>query len=96
MQVHCTDDPEQANYHVRDNAAKHGMSGAEVGEIYPKPSLDLTFRQNMSYVELNPVACHVFPGFDIEVPKLDISNVIGVDRMPVLRFARARIRIDFS
>jgi hypothetical protein len=71
QQVHCTDDPAKANYHVRDEVAEHGMSGAEVDAIYPKPTRELMFRQNMSFVEPNPVAYHEYPGFEIEIPKLD-------------------------
>jgi FtsP/CotA-like multicopper oxidase with cupredoxin domain len=71
QQVHCTDDPAKANYHVRDEVAEHGMSGAEVDAIYPKPTRELMFRQNMSFVEPNPAAYHEYPGFEIEIPKLD-------------------------
>jgi len=70
QQVHCTDDPSRTNYRVRDKAAEHGMSGAEVDAIYPKPSLDLMYRQNLSFVDPNELGYQSYPGFELVVPKL--------------------------
>ncbi len=70
QQVRCFADASEANYRVRDVVAEHAMSGAEVDAIYPKPSADLMYRQNLTYVEPNELGAHEFPGFEIETPEL--------------------------
>lgn len=69
--VHCSNDAALANYHPRTRAATFEMSGEEVDAIYPKPSLELMYRQNLSFVDSNTLGGQVFPGFDFPVPKLD-------------------------
>jgi FtsP/CotA-like multicopper oxidase with cupredoxin domain len=71
QQVHCTDDPSKTNYRVRDSAAEHGMSGKEVDAIYPKPSPEIMYRQNLSFVDPNELGYQVFPGFELEIPEID-------------------------
>jgi hypothetical protein len=35
------------------------------------PSLDLMYRQNLTFVDPNPELGQTFPGFEIEVPRLE-------------------------
>jgi hypothetical protein len=71
QEVVCTADPEQTNYRTRQKVASHEMSSQEVDKIYPKPSLELMYRQNMTFVDPNTVAPYEFPGFEFTVPKPD-------------------------
>jgi len=64
----CTDDPARADWNPRRRAASHGMSGPEVDAIYPPPSLELMYRQSMSFVDPSPHTGQVYPGFELEVP----------------------------
>jgi hypothetical protein len=69
--IECTDNPADVNYHTRDKVASHAMSGKEVDAIYPKPSLELMYRQNLSFIDPNEIGYQVYPGFELEIPKLD-------------------------
>ena len=71
QQVRCSDDPAMANYRVRESTSEHGMTGREVDAIYPKPSRELMYRQNLSFVELNEIGPFEYPGFELEIPELD-------------------------
>ena len=71
QEVLCTEEPAEANYHVRDKVAAHSMSGAEVDAIYPKPTLETMYLQSMSFVDPNHTGHQVFPGFELTVPTLD-------------------------
>jgi hypothetical protein len=46
------------------------MSAADVSAIYPAPSLDLMYRQSLSFVDASPELGQEFPGFPLEVPRL--------------------------
>ncbi len=61
---------EGANYKPRARAASHAMSADEVNAIYPPPSLELMYRQSMSFVDSSPDLGQVFPGFPLEVPRI--------------------------
>jgi hypothetical protein len=61
---------EEANYRPRARAASYAMSGAEVNAIYPPPSLELMYRQNMRFVDSNPDTGQTFPGFEIVMPTI--------------------------
>jgi hypothetical protein len=61
---------EDANARPRARVASPTMSAEEVSAIYPPPSLDLMYRQSLRFVDSNPELGQVFPGFDLEVPKL--------------------------
>jgi hypothetical protein len=61
---------EQANYNPREQVAAHAMSADEVTRIYPRPSLELMYRQNMSFVDAHPELGQVFPGFELEIPRI--------------------------
>lgn len=69
--IECVDDPKKANYRPRERASSHAMSGPEVDAIYPRPSLELMYRQNLSFVDPSHLGGYEFPGFEIEVPKLE-------------------------
>lgn len=71
QQIHCSDDPAVANYHSRDQVAEHAMSAAEVDAIYPRPSLELMYRQNLCFLDPNETGYFEYPGFELAVPKLD-------------------------
>jgi FtsP/CotA-like multicopper oxidase with cupredoxin domain len=61
---------EDANARPRSRVASSTMSAGEVNAIYPPPSLELMYRQNMRFVDSNPELGQVYPGFDVEAPKL--------------------------
>lgn len=69
--VECTNDARRVNYHPRHRAASHSMSAAEVDAIYPKPSLEVMYRQNIQFVDPSDVGGYEFPGFAVDVPQLD-------------------------
>jgi hypothetical protein len=69
QEIECTDDPARVNYKVRDRVASHSMSGPEVDAIYPKPSLEVMYRQNLTFVDPNKLGFQEFPGFELEIPK---------------------------
>lgn len=69
--VECTDRPEDANYNPRRAVASAEMPAHEVDAIYPRPSRELMYRQNMSFVDPNEIGYQVYPGFDLEMPQLD-------------------------
>jgi hypothetical protein len=59
-----------ANYRTRTRVTSHTMSADDVSAIYPPPSLDVMYRQSMSFVDSHPDLGQVFPGFTLEVPRL--------------------------
>jgi hypothetical protein len=71
--IECSDDPARANFRPRTRTASHTMTGAAVDAIYPRPSLELMYRQNMSFVDLSQVGGQEYPGFDFPVPRLEES-----------------------
>jgi FtsP/CotA-like multicopper oxidase with cupredoxin domain len=70
QEVECTDDASRVNYNTREKSASHSMSSAEVDAIYPRPSLELMYTQNLSFVDPNEMGYQDFPGFELQVPKL--------------------------
>jgi hypothetical protein len=69
--VECLDRPEEANYRPRARVASHAMPAGEVDAIYPRPTPELMYRQNLSFVDPNEVGRQVYPGFTLDVPKLE-------------------------
>lgn len=69
--VECADDAAKANYRPRARVASFAMQGKEVDAIYPKPSLELMYRQNLTFVDPSPLGKQSFPGFELPVPKID-------------------------
>jgi FtsP/CotA-like multicopper oxidase with cupredoxin domain len=70
QQVECVASAASCNANPRDRVAAHGMTDGEVTAIYPRPSIEIAYRQGLSFVDPNPTTGQVFPGFDLEVPKL--------------------------
>lgn len=68
--VECHDDPSLVNYKTREFSAEHNMSGEDVSKIYPPPSMELMYRQNLSFIEPSELGYHEFPGFELPIPKL--------------------------
>jgi FtsP/CotA-like multicopper oxidase with cupredoxin domain len=68
--VACVDRAEDANYNPRTKVASHDMKASEVDEIYPRPSLELMYKQNMTFIDPNEVGYQVYPGFELEMPYL--------------------------
>ena len=70
QEVQCSTEAAQADYRPRQNVADSRMSGAEVDAIYPKPSLELMYRQSLSFVDPNQLGYQVYPGFELDMPRL--------------------------
>ena len=62
---------EDANYRARARGATHAMPADEVNAIYPPPTADVMYRQNLSFVDSSPELGQVFPGFPLDVPTLE-------------------------
>jgi hypothetical protein len=71
QEVECTDDASRVNYRTRTEVASASMPSDAVDAIYPKPSLDLMYRQNLSFVDMYDGKPFEYPGFEFEVPKLE-------------------------
>ena len=69
--IECVDRAEDANYNPRGRVATHEMPASAVDEIYPRPSLELMYKQNLSFIDPNELGYQVYPGFEFEVPRLD-------------------------
>ena len=69
--VECTDDPSRVNYRTRTKVAQSSMSAKEVNAIYPVPSRELMYMQNMTFVDTNEIGGQEYPGFPITPPKLE-------------------------
>ncbi len=61
---------EDANYNPRERVASHEMSLEEATRVYPRPSMELMYRQSLSFIDANPDLGQTFPGFDLEIPTL--------------------------
>ena len=70
QEVECGTDASVCNATPRQRVATHDMTDDEVSAIYPRPSLEVAYRQGLSFVDPNPETGQEFPGFEIEVPKL--------------------------
>jgi len=71
QEVECVADPAACNANPRERVASHGMADDEVSAIYPRPSLELAYRQGLSFVDPNPSTGQAFPGFELEFPTLE-------------------------
>lgn len=69
--VECTDNAADVNYQTRGEVSSHAMSGAEVDAIYPKPSLELMYLQNLAFIDPSELGYQEYPGFELEIPSLD-------------------------
>jgi hypothetical protein len=71
QEVECTDDTSRVNYGTRRKVASPSMPAEAVDAIYPKPSMDLMYRQNLSFVDMYEGELFEYPGFELEIPELD-------------------------
>ena len=71
QEVECTDDPSRVNYRTRARVASPSIPATEVDMIYPKPSLELMYRQNLSFIDPNKNGYQEYPGFELDAPKLE-------------------------
>ncbi|MBT8062884.1 MAG: hypothetical protein KJO85_09375, partial [Gammaproteobacteria bacterium] len=72
--VECIDEPSRANYRPRERVATPHMNSKDVDAIYPRPSLELMYRQNISFVDPSHLGGYEFPGFEIDVPVLEAQK----------------------
>ena len=67
--VDCGERPSDANYNPRSKVASFDMPAAEVDAIYPRPSLETMYMQNVRFIDPNEVGYQVYPNFEIKVPE---------------------------
>ncbi len=70
QEIECVASIAASNSNPRARVASHGMSADEVSAIYPRPSVEIGYRQSLTFVDPNPETGQVFPGFDLEFPVL--------------------------
>jgi len=70
QEVECVATAAQSNAHSRERVATHQMTDAEVSAIYPRPSVEIAYRQGLTFVDPNPGTGQQFPGFELDVPRL--------------------------
>lgn len=70
QEVECAGTAAGCDASPRTKVAGHGLTDAEVSAIYPRPSVEMSYRQGLSFVDPNPGTGQVFPGFELEVPTL--------------------------
>jgi FtsP/CotA-like multicopper oxidase with cupredoxin domain len=70
QEVECVASAASSNANPRTRVTSHDMAEAEVNAIYPRPSVEIAYRQGLSFVDPNPGTGQIFPGFELEVPKL--------------------------
>ncbi len=70
-EMECTDDAKEANCSPRERVAGFAMASSEVDHLYPRPSRELMYLQNLTFVDGNEDTGQVYPGFDLEVPEME-------------------------
>ena len=70
QEVECVATAAAANPNPKPRVASHAMTEAEVNAIYPRPSVEIGYRQSISFEDANPGTGQVYPGFELEVPVL--------------------------
>jgi FtsP/CotA-like multicopper oxidase with cupredoxin domain len=68
--VECSDRVEGANYSPRTRVASHRASSEEVTAIYPRPSLEISYKQNLMFIDTDHATGLIWPGFEVTPPKL--------------------------
>jgi len=66
--IECGNRPADTNYRPRDAVAAAEMSGTDVDAIYPPPSAEQMYRQNLSFIDANQIGYQVYPGFELTAP----------------------------
>jgi hypothetical protein len=70
QEFECVADAAASNATPRVRVASHDMTDEEVSAIYPRPSVEVSYRQGLSFVDPNPETGQEFPGFQLEIPRL--------------------------
>jgi FtsP/CotA-like multicopper oxidase with cupredoxin domain len=70
QEVECVATAAASNPNPKPKVASHSMTEAEVNSIYPRPSVELGYRQSLSFDDHNPGTGQLFPGFELDVPVL--------------------------
>ncbi|HEY2434026.1 MAG TPA: multicopper oxidase domain-containing protein [Vicinamibacterales bacterium] len=70
QELECVAAPGSSNANPRDRVASHEMTAEKVSAIYPRPSVEISYRQGLSFTDPNPHTGQTYPGFEFEVPKL--------------------------
>ena len=68
--LECTDDASRTNYSGRERVVDETTPVEDVDAIYPRPSLELSYRQNMCFEDLTATG-ESFPGFEVDPPALE-------------------------
>jgi len=68
--VECVDRLDQSNYNPRTRIASHQATSEEVSAIYPRPSLEIQYKQNLMFVDVDHATGLAWPGFEVKPPKL--------------------------
>jgi FtsP/CotA-like multicopper oxidase with cupredoxin domain len=71
QEVECVADAATCNATPRQHVASHHMTADEVSAIYPPLSVEAAYRQGVSFVDPNPITGQAFPGFEVDVPRLE-------------------------
>ncbi|HEX8028309.1 MAG TPA: multicopper oxidase domain-containing protein, partial [Vicinamibacterales bacterium] len=70
QEVECVATVAASNPNPKPAVASHAMSEEQVNAIYPRPSVELAYRQSMSFDDPNPGTGQSYPGFELELPVL--------------------------
>jgi FtsP/CotA-like multicopper oxidase with cupredoxin domain len=73
--VDCGDRPSDANYNPRSRVASFEMPATEVDAIYPRPSLETMYLQNVRFIDPNEIGYQVYPNFAVEAPDLSRTTL---------------------
>ena len=69
--VETTQYVDRTNYVPKETVASFDDTEEEVNEVYPRPSLELSYKQSVSFIDPNPNTGQTFPGFEVTVPEYD-------------------------
>jgi hypothetical protein len=53
----------------KEEVASFDATEEEVNAVYPRPSLETSYLQSISFVDPNPGTGQIFPGFEVTVPE---------------------------
>jgi hypothetical protein len=67
--IESTDDPSRVNYIPKPRVASVTAAAGDVDAIYPKPSLETCYLQNVRFIDRSGPG-QVYPGFEVPVPTL--------------------------
>jgi len=70
QEVECVATPAASNPNPKPAVASHGMTEEQVNAIYPRPSIEVSYRQSISFDDKNPGTGQSYPGFEVQMPVL--------------------------